>query len=158
MDLSLSRIHHTQVAFAVYDFARNSNCAQVARGQSACGISLHQFDGARRNFYHRSALTINQLALQANLFTIEASDKFFRPMFPRRNYQVSRVLLFLSSLSRARREQSWIRLGLDSSFESTQFTELEHRISEWQLAKYEHERHDHGQQTKSNNNSSDKTG
>src|ERR1700757_2789886 len=70
--LSLSGIHNSQIALAVYDFASDRHSSQVASGLLHCWRGVDHSDGAGVYFHHGSALTIDQLALQTDLFAIEA--------------------------------------------------------------------------------------
>ena len=63
MDFPLTRIHHSQIALAVYDLASDRHSSQVANHLLNRGRAIHDSNGAWGYFYHCSAFTIDQLAL-----------------------------------------------------------------------------------------------
>src|SRR5438552_3266713 len=103
VNLPLAGIHHAQVALAVYDLADDRHSSQVTSRLLNCGRgSIHHCDGAGCYFHHSSALTIDQLALQADLFAIEGGHEVVGPMLSWRDEQIARIFVLLPGFSRAR--------------------------------------------------------
>ena len=76
--------------------------SQIASGLLNCGRGIHDSDGAGYYFHHGSAVTIDQLTLQTDLFAIEAGHKVVGPMFSGRDQQIARIFVVLPDLSRTR--------------------------------------------------------
>ena len=85
----MAGIHHSQVALAVYDFARDGHCSQITSRRLHCGRVIDHSHGAGCYFHHSSALTIDQLAPQSDLFAIEAGHEVVGAMFSRRDQQIA---------------------------------------------------------------------
>src|ERR1700745_4199453 len=102
VNFPLARIHHAQVALAVYDLPPYRDSSQVARRLLNRGCSIDHSDGAGCYFHHCSALTVDQLALQTDLLAIEASYEVVSSMLSGRDQQIARIFVLLPGLSRTR--------------------------------------------------------
>src|SRR6266851_9452709 len=71
VNLPLAGIHHAQVALAIDDLAGDRHSSQVASGLLNRERGTDHSDGPGCYFHHRSAVTIDQLALQTDLFAVE---------------------------------------------------------------------------------------
>lgn len=63
VNLPLTGIHYTQVAFAVDDLASDRHSSQITNCLLIGGRCIHHSDGATCYFHHGSALAIDELAL-----------------------------------------------------------------------------------------------
>src|SRR6266478_6353179 len=157
VDFTLTGIHHSQVALAVYDLASQAQSSQIASCLLNYRRGLHDGDGPGCYLHHSSALTIDQLALQTDLFAVEAGHEVVGPMFSGRDQQIARIFVLLPDCSRTRDQQRWEGLRHDNSLKTAHLPIFERGISKRHLSNNQHQRRGHRKQAEHNNDPSHKT-
>src|SRR5579863_1281409 len=89
VNLPLTGIHHSQVALAVHDLARDGRRSQIECGGFVCGRRVQGSNRARLDLDHGSVLSIDQLPPKVNFSAIETGSKIVSAVFSRSNQQIS---------------------------------------------------------------------
>src|SRR5882724_9629400 len=158
VNLPLPRVHHSEVALAVYNLAGDGHSAQVASQLLIRGRGIQHCEGTGCYLHHCPALAINQLALHADLLAIEASHEVVRPMFSWCNQKVPRVFRLLPGHPRTLDQQRGIRRSGNRPFKAAHLSVFEYRVRERLLSNDQHQGNADCQHAKRTNHSSEKTG
>jgi len=83
MNFPVPRIHHSQVALTVNDLPGYRDWSHVDGRGLRRRRTIQRRDGASLDLDHRFVLSINELTLETNSFSIESRDKAVGAMLPR---------------------------------------------------------------------------